>query len=188
MTSSQPDDDLERMHTEWRQQRLADLARHTPAAFADRIELPAAALDWLASAGHGQGKNLVLHGDVGTGKTHMSWELARRYLARVPARVEILTSSQMVRSFRGDSCDPTIDRLQSAHLLVLDDVGASALTPWVDDALFAVIDHRYAWRRPTVVTTNLSDLRVALGERMASRLAQDAIAVPVVGADRRRQQ
>ena len=64
--------------------------------------------------------------------------------------------------------DERFDAVRSAPLLVLDDLGTQAPTPWAGEKLFQILNHRYNARLPTVITTNhdLDDL----DERVRSRL------------------
>lgn len=186
MTTTENDPGRAQLEQQWREDRLAAFDRTIPPRFAAAVELPPAVTGWLDAAAADAPTNLLLLGPIGTGKTHLAWHVARHYLDRVPATAVVFTATELAHLVRGDQADTTIARLQAVSVLVLDDMGASALTPWVDDALFAIIDHRYRWLRPTVITSNEANLRDALGERIASRLAQGAVVVPMKGADRRR--
>jgi DNA replication protein DnaC len=58
-------------------------------------------------------------------------------------------------------------------VLVLDDLDVQANIPWVREKLFQLLNHRYAARLPTVITTALS--MDELGERLASRLVDPTV-------------
>ena len=45
-------------------------------------------------------------------------------------------------------------RISSAQLLVLDDLGAERNTPFAEDKLFQIVNHRYEERLPTIITTS----------------------------------
>jgi hypothetical protein len=55
------------------------------------------------------------------------------------------------------------------------------------DHLGELVDTRWADHRPTVVTSNITDLRKLLGPRISSRLSHHAIKVEMDGPDLRRQ-
>jgi DNA replication protein DnaC len=58
--------------------------------------------------------------------------------------------------------------VKEAPLLILDDLGTQSSTPWAQEKLFQLINHRYTAQLPTVVTTNLP--LEELGERLRTRL------------------
>jgi DNA replication protein DnaC len=55
----------------------------------------------------------------------------------------------------------------------LDDLGTQNATPWAQEKLFQIINHRYVNRLPTVVTTNV-DLQ-SIDGRISSRLKDDTL-------------
>ncbi|MBM3121729.1 MAG: ATP-binding protein, partial [Chloroflexi bacterium] len=58
--------------------------------------------------------------------------------------------------------------MRQARLLVLDDLGTQASTPWAVEKLYQLLNHRYNATLPTVITTNLSldDLDARLRSRI----------------------
>jgi DNA replication protein DnaC len=70
--------------------------------------------------------------------------------------------------------DELFERVRSAPVLVLDDLGTQAPTPWAQEKLFQLINHRFNTRLPTVVTTNL--LPEQIDERLRTRLTDASIA------------
>ena len=42
--------------------------------------------------------------------------------------------------------------IRTASLLILDDLGAHSSTPWAQEKLFQIFNHRYNARLPTVIT------------------------------------
>jgi len=68
--------------------------------------------------------------------------------------------------------DELFESIRTSPILILDDLGAHSSTPWAEEKLFQLINHRYNHRLPTVITTNLTmDELDRLDERLASRLA-----------------
>jgi DNA replication protein DnaC len=87
----------------------------------------------------------------------------------------------------GPPLDPAeVAAASVADVLVLDDPGAHRLGEWDLEHLLGVVDERWNHRRPTVFTSNAPKLSTLFGERIASRLADGATVVTLVGADRRR--
>ena len=118
---------------------------------------------------------LVLLGPTGCGKTHLAAAVANQQIARgkpiyfvvVPDLLDHLRSA-----YSPDSkvpYDELFETIRTAPLLVLDDLGAHSSTPWAEEKLYQLVNHRYNHRLPTVITTNLS--LDELDERLASRLA-----------------
>ena len=50
--------------------------------------------------------------------------------------------------------DELFEQVRTAPLLILDDLGAESATPWAEEKLYQLINHRYLHRLPTVITTN----------------------------------
>ncbi|KKL04499.1 hypothetical protein LCGC14_2615480, partial [marine sediment metagenome] len=73
------------------------------------------------------------------------------------------------RGYQDNSYHRQLERLRCCHLLVLDDLGAEQTKEWAGERLDRIVDWRYAYRRPLVVTTNA--MSEDLAPRVASRLA-----------------
>jgi DNA replication protein DnaC len=119
---------------------------------------------------------LVLSGGYGVGKTHLAAAIAHERLASgqsvffsiVPdlldhLRAAFAPSSEM-------PYDELFDKVREAGLLVLDDLGAENATAWATEKLFQIINYRYNYHMPTVVTTN-HRLLSHMDERIRSRLS-----------------
>lgn len=55
-----------------------------------------------------------------------------------------------------DDASYSLDVLESADLLVLDDLGKSVASEWVSKKLYLIFDRRGATRKPTILTANAS--------------------------------
>jgi DNA replication protein DnaC len=69
--------------------------------------------------------------------------------------------------------DQFFEQVRNAPVLVLDDLGAQSATPWAQEKLFQLINHRFNAQAPTVVTTALE--LENLDERLASRLSDPSL-------------
>ncbi|MBI2756637.1 MAG: ATP-binding protein [Chloroflexi bacterium] len=104
---------------------------------------------------------LVLVGDVGRGKTHLAAAIKNdrdrhdqpTLFMTVPDLLDYL------RATYGPASDVAYDRgfdaIRNAEVLVLDDYGAHSSTPWAEEKLFQLLNHRFNARLATVITTNL---------------------------------
>ena len=129
-------------------------------------------------ANHPQGW-LVLSGRIGSGKTHLAAAVGNLRLAHGDI-VLFITAPDLLdhlRSTYGPSSeigyDEQFDRIRSAQLLVLDDLGAENPSPWAGEKLYQLLNHRHSQGLPTVITTNV-DLDTMEG-RIRSRLLDEAI-------------
>jgi DNA replication protein DnaC len=123
---------------------------------------------------------LLIHGPSGAGKTHVSAAIANRCLERgQPALFVVVPDllDHLRAAYRPDSemgYDSMIEQVRNAPVLILDDLGTQSGTPWAQEKLFQILNHRYNAQIPTVVTTNLNLERI--DERLRMRLTDPAIA------------
>lgn len=135
---------------------------------------------------------LRISGLTGTGKTHLLYALGCAMVTgpRPVGEWIATTAPGMYRSLRPGADNPALAlyKLQTAPLLLLDDVGVAKNSEWVEEVTHDVLDERYRKRRPVILTTNLAtaELKVAIGDRMTSRLRQRCLSVVLEGPDRRR--
>ncbi len=117
---------------------------------------------------------LVLLGGYGCGKTHLAAAIANYRLAFghavlfvvVPDLLDHLRATYSPSSDVG--FDERFEEIRQAPLLILDDLGAHSSTPWAQEKLFQILNHRYNSRLPTVITSN--QRLEELDPRITSRL------------------
>ncbi len=125
---------------------------------------------------------LVLAGASGCGKTHIAAAVANRCIERgLPALFVVVPDllDHLRAAYRPDSeisYDELFEQVRSAPVLVLDDLGTQSATPWAQEKLFQIINHRYNARLPTVVTTNTA-LR-KFDDRLRTRLGDPSLSQP----------
>jgi DNA replication protein DnaC len=119
---------------------------------------------------------LVLSGGYGAGKTHLAAAIASERLAAGQSVFFSITPDlldHLRATFAPTSetpYDELFDKVREAGLLALDDLGAENGTAWATEKLFQIINYRYNYRMPTVITTN-NRLLSHMDERIRSRLS-----------------
>ncbi len=119
---------------------------------------------------------LILQGGYGCGKTHLAVAIARKredagetvFFSIVPDLLDHLRATYAPAS--EITYDELFDRVRHVGLLVLDDLGSENATAWATEKLFQIINYRYNYRLPTVITTNVR-LLSHLDDRIRSRLS-----------------
>lgn len=137
---------------------------------------------------------LTLIGPYGVGKTHLAAAIAHEVLGHdhevlftiVPDLLDHLRTTFGPQSTI--SYDERFDFLRAAPLLILDDLGTESTTSWAREKLYQLINHRYNYRLPTVVTSNLRP--DAIEPRIYSRLCDPACGaiIMIAASDYRRRQ
>ncbi len=121
---------------------------------------------------------LVLKGGYGCGKTHLAAAIAN-YCVEHGRAVLFITVPDLLDHLRS-AFAPTnpaehrapyedrFDEIRTAPILILDDLGTESATPWAQEKLFQIFNHRYNARLPTVITTNheLEDIPLRLRSRL----------------------
>ncbi|MFE7114185.1 ATP-binding protein [Streptomyces sp. NPDC057654] len=142
--------------------------------------------------GISEGPSLLIAGPTGTGKTHQAYGAVRSLLAAgVRLRWEATTAADLYAALRprqGHDPERALWSLGRCPLLILDDLGAAKTSEWTEELTYRLINRRYNEMLPTLVTTNMpiAELRGAVGDRVASRLAEMTTRVILGGSDRRR--
>ncbi|MCS6842849.1 MAG: ATP-binding protein [Caldilineales bacterium] len=132
---------------------------------------------------------LLFTGTYGCGKTHLAAAIAHEVLLRGEPVVFVVVPDLLdyLRATFGPSSEVSFDerfeRVRTAPLLILDDLGSQNTTPWAQEKLFQLLNYRYTARLPTVITTNLRLPEIE--PRLRSRLADPDVTqiVPITAPD-----
>ena len=134
---------------------------------------------------------LLFTGAYGCGKTHLAAAIANQRIESDQSAIFVVVPDLLdhLRSTFGPSSeasyDDLFDEVRNTRVLILDDLGVQGITPWAQEKMFQLLNHRYNRRLPTVLTTNqrLEDL----DQRLRSRLQdQDLVDnVPILAPDYR---
>jgi DNA replication protein DnaC len=105
---------------------------------------------------------VIFQGRHGCGKTHLAAAIANARLAMGQPALFLVVADLLdyLRAAFGPDSRVSYARffeeVKQSPLLILDDYGEQAGTPWARSKLFQLINHRYNARLPMVVTTCLS--------------------------------
>ncbi len=118
---------------------------------------------------------LLLSGAYGCGKTHLAAAIAHAAIQRGQPALFVVVPDLLdhLRATFGPASETSFDQrfeaVRQTPLLILDDFGSQSATPWAKEKLFQLLNHRYAARLPTVITTNLKlpEIEPRLRSRMA---------------------
>jgi len=128
---------------------------------------------------------LVIRGGYGVGKTHLAAAVANRVAAR-GMQVLFLVVADLLDDLRATyqrdsavSYDRRLNEIRRAWLLVLDDLGVQNATPWAQEKLFQILNHRYAACLATVITCSHQEWE-RLDDRLRRRLEDVAVSQMIV--------
>ena len=104
-----------------------------------------------------EGRNLILSGPVGTGKTRLAIGIAYRAIqngfdARFTTAASLI--EQLSNAARTGRLAETLRAYTHPHVLVIDEVGYLTLGENAANVLFQVVNERYLARKPMLLTTN----------------------------------
>jgi DNA replication protein DnaC len=139
-----------------------------------------------------EGKGLLLHGTVGTGKTFLAACIANALIDE-GYRVQMTNFTRLTNIIQGtfDGKQAVIDSLNKHHLLIIDDLGAERKSEFMQEQVWNIVDARYRSGLPFIITTNLTmneiknpaDIGFA---RIYDRILERCHPVEVSGVSRRR--
>ena len=117
---------------------------------------------------------LLVTGGYGCGKTHLAAAIANQRLDQGQSALFVVVPDLLdhLRMTFGPgseaSYDELFDEVRNTGLLILDDLGAHSATPWAQEKLFQILNHRYNGQLPTVLSTNqrMEDLDPRLRSRL----------------------
>lgn len=135
--------------------------------------------------------NILLFGNYGTGKSHLSVGITKALMDKEITSIfismpKLHTKLRDTYNKKSQQSEAEIMKaLEDIDLLVLDDIGAEKDTEWANSKLFEILDSRQG--KHTIFTTNLNEnnLKAHVGERNYSRLMYNTHLVKMTGDDYR---
>jgi len=125
-----------------------------------------------------------IYGPAGSGKTILAaqmWIAAKNhiYFNKLPGQAMFLSMPEFFLDLKKTYGSPELDEItvlaacSEVEFLVLDDLGSENSTEWMKSWLYLLINRRYEYERPTVITSNYSlhELDAQLGDvRVPTRI------------------
>lgn len=103
---------------------------------------------------HKNGRGLLLHGDIGNGKTHLAACIANALMAK--GREARFLSLPEMALLTIDQRRAVLEELRTVELAIVDDFGAQRRSEFMDEIAFEVMDTRSRTNLPLVITSNFT--------------------------------
>lgn len=134
-------------------------------------------------------ENLLFFGSTGTGKTFLSYCIAKELLDK-GYFVVYRTSEELIKDLRTIRFENDVDLeelLIKCDLLIIDDLGAEQISDFSKTELFNLINRKLLKRNKMIISTNngLEVLRTLYSDRITSRLLGDFTLCKFYGEDLR---
>ncbi len=107
----------------------------------------------------GKAKGLYFYGKFGVGKTYIMGAIMNAIAEKKGISSLMVYTPDFFREMKSAIQDQTLDgklaMIKSSPLLILDDIGAETMTPWVrDELLGTILQYRMMENLPTLFTSN----------------------------------
>mgnify|MGYP002517959556 CR=1 FL=1 len=139
-------------------------------------------------------KGLLMRGETGLGKTHLSLAIAgevikKGYLPVYGPAENLFTTIEKERFSGFGAESDSYNSMISCDLLVIDDLGAEFMTSFSKSILYNLVNTRILAKKPTIINTNLSmkEIEKFYSPRISSRLIGSYDARKFLGNDIRQQ-
>lgn len=147
---------------------------------------------WVRGFMAGSRRSLFINGLVGRGKSWQAFGALRESVTQkkritwiAQGEPEIL---QSMRPHPDVDSESVLTRYRKVGLLLIDDLGTSKGSEWVEQMLYRLVNYRYENALPTIFTSNVEpeEMVAKIGDRLTSRIAGMCDRVSIKGVDRRR--
>ncbi len=135
-------------------------------------------------------QSILMLGETGLGKTHLSLSITGEVISRgfnavYNSAQNIFTELNKEHFGRSDSSFSYEAMLLESDLLVIDDLGAEFATQFTNAALYNIINTRMNYSLPTIINTNLTlkELEEKYTRRISSRIIGEYAVLDFFGYD-----
>lgn len=135
-------------------------------------------------------ENILILGETGLGKTHLSLSIANEVLKKgfnvlYDSTINYLRQIESEHFGRSYENTDTLETLLSADLLILDDLGSEFETQFYNSIIYNIVNTRMCRNIPTIISTNLNheEIQKKYDNRTASRLLASYNCLIFVGTD-----
>lgn len=138
----------------------------------------------------GGGRNLLLYGDTGVGKTFLTHCVAKEVLDKTFS-VIYFTAAGLFDIFskkqfeKDEEAARDYEHIYDCDLLIIDDLGTEFPNAFTTSQLFVCLNERLLRKKSTMISTNLSldDLNTLYSERVFSRITSAYTVLRITGDD-----
>ncbi len=133
--------------------------------------------------------NILMYGDTGLGKTHLSLaiagEAAKKGYSVIYGSAQNLLSNLENEKFGRSPQSGAEQSMQDCDLLIIDDLGAEFSTQFTVSAVYNIINTRLITSKPTIISTNMSieEIEDRYSQRVASRILGNYVIMNFRGKD-----
>lgn len=135
-------------------------------------------------------RNIIMLGNTGLGKTHLSLAIAREVIEKgfgviYCSAPDILDTLEKERFGRQDVYSNVEETVKNCDLLILDDLGSEFQKSNMKNIVYNIINYRLSHNKPTIISTNLDfpELERLYSSRLISRLMGEYVVMRFVGTD-----
>jgi len=135
-------------------------------------------------------RNILMRGNTGLGKTHLSLAIARQVIENgfgviYCSTPEILARLEKEHFGKADDYEDSEETLKKCDLLILDDLGSEFHTSFTKNTIYNIINFRLIHQKATIISTNLDfdELEAIYSKRLISRLMGEYVIMNFVGTD-----
>lgn len=136
------------------------------------------------------GENLLLVGNTGLGKTHLSIAIASEIIVKgygvfYSSAENLISNLQKEKFGKSDAEFNYNDAALQCDLLILDDLGTEFSTQFSKSVIYDIINTRILTKKSTIINTNLfmPEIKEQYSPRIASRLIGEYTTLLFEGAD-----
>jgi DNA replication protein DnaC len=147
--------------------------------------------DWDSIPFSGNSAWVFISGKVDTGKTILAVQIAlkmemKAYLNSEVKKTKFVSISRFLQTLKDSfnsnekNDQEVINYLCDCDILILDDFGCEKPTDWVLQVMYMIINHRYDYLKPTIITSNLKleELAKLFGDdRITSRIKRSSTVI-----------